>query len=263
MPAARKPSKPARTLAAGLKPRLRPLTVAAARPYLAEFSGKGRGAPGLAASLKGATGRFVAAVMECSPFLRSLMLDDPARLAALLACDPKARLASLVAAGADAWRDTDQATLMTALRRGREEVALLTALADLGGIWDVTTVTAALTRYADAAVGAAVRFILARAAEAGEIEVADAEKPDEDSGWIILAMGKYGAGELNYSSDIDLIVLFDRAVIRVVGERDPTTVFVKLTKRLVAILNERTIDGYVYRTALRLRPYPGTTNNAM
>src|SRR5690606_2200228 len=70
-------------------------------------------------------------------------------------------------------------------------------------------------------------------------------------------------GELNYSSDIDLIVLFDRTVIRVCGERDPTTVFVKLTKRLVAILNERTADGYVFRTDLRLRPDPGTTNIAM
>ncbi|MEX2319660.1 MAG: bifunctional [glutamine synthetase] adenylyltransferase/[glutamine synthetase]-adenylyl-L-tyrosine phosphorylase, partial [Bauldia sp.] len=98
---------------------------------------------------------------------------------------------------------------------------------------------------------------------AGEIELADPRKPEEGSGWILLGMGKYGAGELNYSSDIDLIVLFDPEQTRVTGEREPAQVFVKLTKKLVAILQERTADDYVFRTDLRLRPDPSSTSIAM
>src|SRR5690606_36671852 len=108
----------------------------------------------------------------------------------------------------------------------------------------------------DAAVGACVRLLLTAAADAGDVTLADPKAPDVESGWIILGMGKYGAGELNYSSDIDLIVLYDPAVLRLADEREPSMVFVKLTKRLVALMQESTVDGYVFRTDLRLRPDP-------
>jgi glutamate-ammonia-ligase adenylyltransferase len=103
---------------------------------------------------------------------------------------------------------------------------------------------------------------LAHAAAAGEIAL-DPKDPERGSGWILLAMGKFGAGELNYSSDIDLIVLFDLARARVAGGREPAAVFVKLTKRLVALLHERTADGYVFRIDLRLRPDPSSTSIAI
>ncbi len=212
---------------------------------------------------KSPTAAFLAAVMDCSPFLRALILDDPARLVALLAAEPAARLRKVVNATAKAWKTGGEAELMTALRQGRSEVALLTALADLGDIWDVGKVTAALTGFADAAVGAAVRFLLRDAAEAGQVTLADAAEPDKGSGWIVLGMGKFGAGELNYSSDIDLIVLFDREVVRVPEDVEPQVLFVRLTRRLVSILQEHTADGYVFRTDLRIRPDPGATNIAM
>src|SRR5581483_8672728 len=113
------------------------------------------------------------------------------------------------------------------------------------------------------AVGAAVRRLLSEAAEAGEIEVADPAAPDVGSGWILLAMGKFGAGELNYSSDIDLIVLYEPAKVRLRAGEEPSRFFVKLTRRLVRLLNERTADGYVFRVDLRLRPDPGATNIAI
>ncbi len=261
----RKSPAPKVALADALKPRLKRADAARTGARRAEIlAAAGEGAAGLKARIAPArVGGFLAAVMDCAPFLAGLILDDPARLLRLLDDDPAARLKAVTSATARAWRKTTQADLMAHLRTARQEVALLTALADLGGLWDVPTVTAALTAFADAAVGAAVRFLLDGAAAAGEIAVADPAKPDEGSGLIILGMGKFGAGELNYSSDIDLIVLFDRDVARVRDERDPTTVFVKLTKKLVAILNERTADGYVFRTDLRLRPDPGTTNIAM
>ena len=76
-------------------------------------------------------------------------------------------------------------------------------------------------------------------------------------------MGKYGAGELNYSSDIDLIVFFDPDLARVKPGLEPLAFFVRMTRDLVRLLQERTGDGYVFRTDLRLRPDPGATHVAM
>ncbi len=206
---------------------------------------------------------FLAAVMDCAPFLRSLILADPARIARLVAADPATRMRGLTATIRRAWKTGDAAGLMAVLRRGRQETALVTALADLGGVWDVVQVTAALTGFAEAAVETAVRFVLRETAEAGRIVLADPQAPEAGSGWIVLGMGKFGAGELNYSSDIDLIVLFDEATVRPADGVEPTTLFVRMTQRLVALLQEHTADGYVFRTDLRLRPDPGSTNIAM
>ncbi len=256
------PAKPAPKqagLAAAIVPRIRVAEGWEARAGELRAAAKEAGAKGLpAASAKNAW-RFLGSVLEDSPFLRSLALDDPARLARLLGEEPKASLARLVGETDAAWQADDQDALMRRLRRGRQEVALLTALADLGGVWDVVAVTAALTAFADAAVGAAARFILAEAAAAGQVTLKDKADPARGSGWIILGMGKLGAGELNYSSDIDLIVLFDPAVARVADDGEPAILFVRYTKKLVQILNEHTADGYVFRTDLRLRPDPGAT----
>ncbi|MEX0853756.1 MAG: bifunctional [glutamine synthetase] adenylyltransferase/[glutamine synthetase]-adenylyl-L-tyrosine phosphorylase, partial [Bauldia sp.] len=169
------------------------------------------------------------------------------------------RLKRIAAGTARSWRRSDEAGLMATLRRARQEVALVAALADLGGVMDVVRVTAALTAFAGAAVGAAVNFLLAEAAAAGKLALADPKKPGDGSGWIVLGMGKFGAGELNYSSDIDLIVLFDADAARLPAGEAPQEFFVRLTRRLVAMLQERTADGYVFRTDLRLRPDPGAT----
>ena len=206
---------------------------------------------------------FIAGVMDCAPFLRGLILADPAGTAKLLGSDPAARMRSLTGTIGRAWKKGDAAALMATLRRGRQETALLTALADLGGVWDVVQVTAALTAFAEAAVETTVRFILRENAEAGRIRLANPQAPEEGSGWIVLGMGKFGAGELNYSSDIDLIVLFDEEVAPLGEDVAPQPLFVRMTQRLVALLQEHTADGYVFRTDLRLRPDPGSTHIAM
>ncbi len=246
-------------LAASVLPRIRPAEGWEARAEELRAAAKESGAKGLPAASAKKAWSFLGSVFEDSPFLRSLALEDPARLAVLLKADPEASLARIIAETDAAWTVEDQDELMRRLRRGRQEVALLTALADLGGVWDVIAVTAALTAFADAAVGAAVRFILAEAAAAGQVTLKDRKDPARESGWIILGMGKLGAGELNYSSDIDLIVLFDPAVARLAEDAEPSVLFVRYTKKLVQILNEHTADGYVFRTDLRLRPDPGAT----
>ncbi len=112
---------------------------------------------------------------------------------------------------------SDEAEVMRLLRRMKAEASLLIALADIGGVWPVMRVTAALTELADAAVGAAVRHLLDQAAREGKLRPADASEPEVGSGYIVLAMGKMGAGELNYSSDIDLIVFYDASAPTLVG----------------------------------------------
>ncbi len=206
---------------------------------------------------------FVGSVLEYAPFLRGLMLVEPAQLAALLGAEPGKSLDRIIATAGEAWRLDDKTELMTVLRRARHEAALLIALADLGGVWSVSEVMRALTVFADAAVGATARFLLAELHRDGKIVLPDPDRPEFGSGWIILGMGKFGAGELNYSSDIDLIVLFDQDVAALADPDDAAPIFIRLTKQLVHILSEYTADGYVFRTDLRLRPDPGATNIAI
>jgi glutamate-ammonia-ligase adenylyltransferase len=79
----------------------------------------------------------------------------------------------------------------------------------------------------------------------------------------VLALGKHGAGELNYSSDIDIVVFFDPDAAEAAGVAEPTSFFVKLTQLIARIIQERTPDGYVFRVDLRLRPDPASTHVAV
>jgi len=199
----------------------------------------------------------------CSPFLQGLISRDPDLLLRVLASNPEAHLAALTRdLGPAVASAPSMPEAMRLLRHFKSEVALLTALCDLGGLWPVMQVTAALTSAADAAVSSAVRFLFVQAAAKGDWLASDAA-PDASSGYIVLGMGKFGAGELNYSSDIDLIVFFEPDLSRVKPGVEPLAFFVRLTRDLVRLLQERTADGYVFRTDLRLRPDPGATHVAM
>ena len=149
--------------------------------------------------------------------------------------------------------------MMRVLRRGKAEAALLIALADIGGVWPVERVTRALTDFADASTGAAVRFLLRTVAAQGKLKLRNPAAPEEGTGYVVLAMGKMGAHELNYSSDIDLIVLYDENGSALASGAEPAALFVRITRGLVKLMQERTGDGYVFRTDLRLRPDPAST----
>ena len=201
---------------------------------------------------------LVAAIFAASPHLTSLIERDPGRLLATLACVPEERSAALAAELTRAVARTEAtASVMQLLRGFKNNVALLTAVCDLAGAWDVMTVARHLSAAADAAVDAATRFLFRQAAAAGDW------LSDEPDGYVVLGMGKYGARELNYSSDIDLIVFYDLARMHLRRGLEPQPFFVRQTRELVRLLHERTGDGYVFRTDLRLRPDPGATPLAL
>ncbi|WP_395665663.1 bifunctional [glutamine synthetase] adenylyltransferase/[glutamine synthetase]-adenylyl-L-tyrosine phosphorylase [Methylocella sp.] len=197
-------------------------------------------------------------IADHSPFLWRLAALDPARLARCLAMDPDDCLDALCArldAAIDATQD--EATAMRALRKAKQESALLIALADLGGVADVVRATAMLSRAADVFVRAALRFLLREAHHAGRLALASLDAPEEGCGLVVLALGKLGANELNYSSDVDLVVFYESAAPALKAE--PAAVYVRIAKRIVKLLQETTVDSYVLRVDLRLRPDPGST----
>jgi glutamate-ammonia-ligase adenylyltransferase len=204
--------------------------------------------------------RLLAAIFGNSPFLSGIAVREWAFLTRLVEVGPDP-LFSELAASVENTEDPGENTagLMRRLRIAKRRIALLAAVAELTGCWFLEQQTAALSRFAEASLGAGLRHLLREAAAKGLTTVADLDEPERDSGFFVVGMGKLGGYELNYSSDIDLILLYDAAVARVTARAGPQSFFVRLTRDLVRILEERTGDGYVFRTDLRLRPDPAST----
>lgn len=204
---------------------------------------------------------FLSAVLDLSPYLRTVLLRRPRIVEPLFVAPLSKRLDALmleVAASTESENVTE-AGLMTVLRQLKLEGHVLIALGDLSGLFATKDTTFWLSRLAEECVGASVRFLLRDAHEGGKLKLPDPKHPEKNSGWIILAMGKFGAFELNYSSDIDLIVFIDEHSLAIIDPYECVETFSRLTRRLVRILQDRTADGYVFRTDLRLRPDPGST----
>lgn len=159
--------------------------------------------------------------------------------------------------------DAEMAHLMMMLRVAKKRVALLTGLADIGGAWTLDKITTTLSEFASIATDICVAHLLLNSHTKGELVLPNPSDPVRDSGFIILGMGKLGAFELNYSSDIDLILLFDSDKLHYTGRKSVGDCFVKIARNLVKMMQERTADGYVFRTDLRLRPDPGATPLAL
>jgi len=203
-------------------------------------------------------------IAEFSPYLFDLIRADAARLVRLLNCEPETHLPALIETSShEVLAAAGEADVMRLLRRMKSEAALLIALCDIGGVWPVMQVTAALTEVAVASVQAALRYLLRQEAARGRLSPASLESGEENSGLFVLAMGKMGAGELNYSSDIDLIVFFDPQAPTLAPDIEPQPFFVRVTQAMARLLQQRTGDGYVFRVDLRLRPDPASTQVAI
>ena len=173
----------------------------------------------------------------CAPFLAQAMNRLPDLVALLAAGEGEAALAMAKAAGADA------PDVAIALRRERLALALALAIGDLAGAFPLARVTLELTSFADQAMQAAIDHSIRR------------YLPDaEPAGFIALALGKHGAGELNYSSDIDPILLYDPVTLPRRSRDDPGEAAQRISRTLVETLSVLTDEGYVFRVDLRLRP---------
>ena len=208
--------------------------------------------------------RLLKALAGNSPYLSRLILREAEQLPSMLQAGASLTLDNLLAdCRAEMAAAADHATLMEAARTAKRRVALLTAIADISSAWPLEKVTHALTSLADTVIEATCCWLLREAAAKGDIVLADDTVPTRGSGLIVIAMGKHGAFELNYSSDIDIIVFYEPDGLGFSEGVDPGSFFVRLTRDLVKVLQEPTGGGYVFRTDLRLRPDAGATNVAI
>jgi [glutamine synthetase] adenylyltransferase / [glutamine synthetase]-adenylyl-L-tyrosine phosphorylase len=193
-------------------------------------------------------------VAGCSPYLRGLLKRERDWLQAVISQDPKRVIADILG------EITPQNPhLAKDLRCAKRRIALYTALADLGGMWALEEVTTTLTNFADHAVNTALVNLLTAEFERGKLPGCVKADLETACGMSVLAMGKMGAHELNYSSDIDLIVLFDESRHAPEHFDDIRERFIRVTKRMTRMLSDVTAEGYVFRTDLRLRPDPSVT----
>ena len=197
-----------------------------------------------------------------SPYLPGLARRDPARLGALLGADPDARFADLMARTVAAAA-ADVETAARDLRLLKAEAHLLIALCDLGGQWDLDAVTGALTRFADAATASCLESLARAELAAGRLTRLGEGDEGPVPGWFCIAMGKQGAYELNYSSDIDISVFYDPDALPLAQGIEHQAFAVRLTQRLAEMMQNRTAEGYVFRVDLRLRPDPSSTPPAI
>ncbi len=182
-----------------------------------------------------------------APFLAQALRRQPELAELLYQGDADAALDWAMGAGDEA------PNIAIALRR--EKLALATALAigDLAGAFPLAKIMQELSDFADRALGQAIQAaILQRVPDAAEL--AKECSPPSLPGFFALALGKHGAGELNYSSDIDPILLFDPETLPRRPRDEPGDAAQRYAREVVRLLSENTADGYVFRVDLRLRP---------
>ncbi|WP_448578219.1 bifunctional [glutamine synthetase] adenylyltransferase/[glutamine synthetase]-adenylyl-L-tyrosine phosphorylase [Thermaurantiacus sp.] len=182
-----------------------------------------------------------------APYLRGLLRREADGILPLLDTDEPRAALHLALATALARHDPEAPA--ASLRAAKAGVALTVALADLAGLWPLEEVTLALSRAADSAIQCALD---AAFAERGIPE-------GERRGLAVLGLGKLGSHELNYSSDVDLIVLHDPTTLPHRAQDDVDEAAVRLVRRMATLLSERTAEGYAWRVDLRLRPDPDST----
>ncbi|OSP55243.1 glutamine-synthetase adenylyltransferase [Pseudoruegeria sp. SK021] len=203
----------------------------------------------------GPTKDLLAGTAGCSPYLAGLMARHGDWLEEVMDTDPEAALDSVL----DGVTPGSHAETPVALRLAKQKVSLLVALADLGGVWTLEEVTGGLSRFADRALDAALKTALLPDLSRGKFPGQTADDIKDAAGLVAIAMGKMGAGELNYSSDIDLICLFDDQRFDPEDVGTVRTLQAKAVRRAMSYLSDLTGDGYVFRTDLRLRPDPSAT----
>ncbi|WP_407896699.1 bifunctional [glutamate--ammonia ligase]-adenylyl-L-tyrosine phosphorylase/[glutamate--ammonia-ligase] adenylyltransferase [Ferrigenium sp. UT5] len=197
---------------------------------------------------------LLARARQCSHYFARLLDAEPAWLDRLRSDYRQTVAPALIARWLDELPAGNEAELARALRTLRKRVMLHLILRDLGGLGDLAEVTGAMTALAELAVQRAQGLCMdALTAQFGQPRGADSGTAQQ---MLVIGMGKLGGGELNVSSDIDLIFVYPEE-----GESDGARslsnheFFGRLGRRIIALINDLTADGYVFRVDMRLRPY--------
>jgi glutamate-ammonia-ligase adenylyltransferase len=171
-----------------------------------------------------------------SPFLALALDRHPDALDVLCREGVDSAIASIMAAFADV-------PVSEALRRRKNALAMVLAIADLAGVIGVEKVTMCLSDFADAALDAALADVFARRTPGESVQ-----------GFAVIALGKHGGQELNYSSDIDPIFIYDPETLPVRPREDAADAAQRIARQLIDLMSARDGFGYVFRMDLRLRP---------
>jgi len=197
---------------------------------------------------RSAIGRAIDRAQAHSPFLR-LQLERFPDIASQL---DDGRLEDALQGARAQGEPGEAGEAMAAIRRERSAFALALGIGDLAGLLPLERVTAELSALAERSLERALASILAE------------RTPDQPArGFAVIALGKLGGHELNYSSDVDLIFLYDPETLPRRAREDPGQAALRIGQRLVELLQKRTEEGYAFRVDLRLRPSPEVTPIAL
>jgi len=203
-------------------------------------------------------------LLETAPYLFDLATANADWLVEALAQGPDTAFSTIIATVTEAGLTAaDEDTLSPVLRIAKGRTALLAAIAETGGAWTTAQSTAALSDLADAALDAALNFLMRQAAQKGLLAIPAEQANAANSGLAIFALGKHGGRELNYSSDIDIVAFFDPDKAVLADPSEATKIYSRMVQKLVGLMEDRRTYGYVFRTDLRLRPDPGSTPVAL
>jgi glutamate-ammonia-ligase adenylyltransferase len=197
-----------------------------------------------------AAARTVARVVVASDFVLGVLLRYPEALSARLAderpLDPHSIQARLALAACD------EPQAMTSLRRARQIEMARIAWNDLAGLADLDATLADVSLLAECLIAAALAYAATRLEpRMGRPRGADGNELP----LLVLGMGKLGGGELNFSSDVDLVFLHADGAVEGSLKTEPETYYTRLGQLLIKLLDQRTDDGFAYRVDMRLRPF--------
>ncbi|MCF6220935.1 MAG: bifunctional [glutamine synthetase] adenylyltransferase/[glutamine synthetase]-adenylyl-L-tyrosine phosphorylase [Robiginitomaculum sp.] len=195
---------------------------------------------------------IVASAASCAPYLERLLDKWPEIVTSLKQYPPEEIFTGLL----EGIKPTSLPELHKSLRQTKQKIHLLAALCDLAGVWDWVQVCQVLSEFADKSMQALITTI------AEDMEF-DGTPDNPVPGLFVLALGKYGARELNYSSDIDLIVFYDPERVKLPNPERAERTLIRFVRKLMRGFDDVSEHGYVFRTDLRLRPDPRATTVAV
>lgn len=211
----------------------------------------------------GENASILQAIFGHSPYLTAVAAGNAGFTIQLFEDGPSETLATLLKKISQPAAEETEDGLKRRLRVLKQQASLAIAVADISNAWPLEQITEGLSDVAETCLRAAVTFALKESARRGAVTLPHSDDPERESGLIVLGMGKLGGRELNYSSDIDIIILFDPDVMQTETPDGLQNAMIRLARLVVKIMDERTVDGYVFRTDLRLRPDPSATPLAL